>query len=165
MMTIRMVVNCHFRTGTISALLFETHFMKQINFTLALIFACLSSFAMAQTNKTAANQDTVGLLPFKANETVILGQYVDYTGSIHASVGEDVELLFDEDGILRFLGSEVTYKNDVSPMPSGGDGGYKSFLFQATKIGETTLTIQEIFRGEIVREFTITVTVVAKEED
>jgi hypothetical protein len=150
--------------GTISALLFETHTMKQFNFILVLVFASLSSFAMAQTNETSADQDTIGLIPFKGHETVILGQYVDYTGNVHGSVGIQVEVNYLNDGILKFIGSEVTYRSQESPMPPGGDSAYKSFLFQATEVGETTITIQEIFRGEIRQEFTIVITVVAAEE-
>lgn len=138
--------------------------MKQFNFILVLVFASLSSFAMAQTNKTSADKDTIGLIPFKGHETVILGQYVDYTGNVHGSVGIEAEVHYLNDGILKFIGSEVTYKNHESPMPAGGDSGYRSFLFQATEIGETTITIQEIFRGEIRKEFTIVITVVAEKE-
>lgn len=149
----------------VSALLYETHTMKRFNLIPVLVFICLSSVAFAQSNETTAKQDTVGLLPFKAFETVVLGQYVDYTGSVHGSVGKQVEVNYLNDSILNFIGSEVTYRSQESPMPSGGDGGYKSFLFRATQLGETTITIQEIYRGEIQKEYTIKVTVVAAKKD
>ena len=45
---------------------------------------------------------------------------------------------------------------------SGGDAGTKTFVFEPIKLGQSTITIQETYRGEIKNEFKIIVYVVDK---
>ncbi|GAB5416400.1 MAG: hypothetical protein Crog4KO_10140 [Crocinitomicaceae bacterium] len=147
----------------ISALFMETSNMKRINHLLVLVFICVSGLSFGQTDSISA-VDTVELIPFKGQETVYLGDVVTYTGHVHGSVGEQVSAQILEDGVLRFIDTEIDYEQDQSQGLSGGDGAWKSFVYHATKVGETTITIQEIFRGEIMQERTITINVIARRE-
>lgn len=133
--------------------------MKRFNHLLVLFFVCFAGTSIAQSDSLCV-RDTVNLVPFKKKEVVKYGDIITYTGHIHGSVGEQFTVDFEENGVLRFVDVEIDYEQDQSQGLSGGDGAWKTFIFQATNIGESTITIQEVFRGEVMSERSITVVVV-----
>lgn len=135
--------------------------MKRFKHLLVLVFVCISGMSFSQSDSVSVI-DTVSIIPFKGNQTVELGDIVTYTGHVHGSVGEQVTVRILNDSVLRFIDSEIDYEQDQSQGLSGGDGAWKTFTYQATTIGETTITIQEIFRGEIMQERTITINVISR---
>ncbi len=137
--------------------------MKRFKHLLILVFVCISGMASAKSDSLCV-QDTISLIPFKSQETVMLGDVITYTGHVHGSVGEQVTIEIMEDSVLRFIDTEIDYEQDQSQGLSGGDGAWKSFIYQATKVGETTITIQEVFRGEVMQEHTITINVIARKK-
>jgi len=74
-----------------------------------------------------------------------------YEGFMHASVGEDVEYEIENTEIVSFHHEEVRYKNekDMKEGMSGADAASKTLAFQAKWKGETTITIKEMFRGDV----------------
>ncbi|MDB2656565.1 hypothetical protein N9Y60_00770 [Crocinitomicaceae bacterium] len=133
--------------------------MKRLKFIAILAFLFIAGTVSAKSDTTLCVQDTTHLIPFKSHQTVILGDIITYTGHVHGSVGEQFTVDIDDNGVLRMIDTEIDYEQDQSLGMSGGDGAWKTYLFQATKIGESTITIQEIFRGEVISERTITVIV------
>jgi hypothetical protein len=133
--------------------------MKQIQHLLAIIAICMTGIASAKSDTTLCVQDTTRLIPFESHQTVMLGDIITYTGHVHGSVGEQFTMDMENKGVLRFIDAEINYEQDQSLGMSGGDGAWKTYIFQATQVGESVVTIQEIFRGEVISESSITVIV------
>jgi len=142
----------------------ETGIMKRIKHLLAIIAICMTGIASAKSDTTLCVQDTTHLLPFKSHQTVMLGDIITYTGHVHGSVGEQFTMNIVDNGVLRFIDAEIDYEQDQSLGLSGGDGAWKTYLYQATQVGESIITIQEIFRGEVISEKTIVIIVEKKKE-
>ena len=136
--------------------------MKRLQFIAILAFLFIAGTVSAKSDSTLCVQDTTNLIPFKSHQTVFLGDIIEYTGHVHGSVGEQFTVDMKDNGVLRFIDTEIDYEQDQSLGMSGADGAWKTYLFQATKVGETTITIQELFRGEVISERVITVIVEEK---
>jgi hypothetical protein len=104
--------------------------------------------------------DTVRLIPFKGKETIRLGQILVYTASVHGSVGKAIDVSHDDTGALELIDTKFKFKKEQVEGMTGGDAATNSFIFEGIKVGKTTITIQEIFRGEVKNEFTIVVHVI-----
>lgn len=114
------------------------------------------------TENLKVEKDTIQLLPFKGNETIELGQKIMYTAKIHGSVGIGAKVWEENNGVLKLVDSQFEYKQVQKPGMTGGDSAYETFIFEGTKVGKCTITIQEIYRGDVQNEYTIVVNVVAK---
>ncbi|XOV67053.1 MAG: hypothetical protein ACFHU9_15615 [Fluviicola sp.] len=111
-------------------------------------------------NAAAQSRDTLELTPFSSSDTVHVGQIITYTGNIHGSVGEELEVYSSDEDIVQFIDSDIQYKKKQVPGMTGGDAAWKTFLFKAEKAGNTEMTIQEIFRGEVIQETRVVIMVV-----
>lgn len=109
-----------------------------------------------------ADQDTVKLIPLKDKEVIKLGQKIIYTANVHGSVGKGVKVFAEDNGVLQLIDTKFEYNKKQVEGMSGGDAATNSFIFEGTKVGEATITIQEIFRGEVKNEYTIVVHVIDK---
>ncbi|MCU0436816.1 MAG: hypothetical protein MUC49_02815 [Raineya sp.] len=76
-----------------------------------------------------------------------------YEAEIHGSVGIGVEYEIGDTNVVAFDHDEIRYKNKGEIAP-GGDKATKTFTFKAKKLGETTLTIKETFRGDVKKTYT-----------
>ncbi|MCH2223729.1 MAG: hypothetical protein MK066_03090 [Crocinitomicaceae bacterium] len=112
--------------------------------------------------KLKEEKDTIQLIPFKTKETIQLGQKLKYTGRVHGSVGSGVNVWEENNGVLKLIDSQFQYDHPQVKGMSGGDAGTKTFVFEPIKLGQSTITIQETYRGEIKNEFKIIVYVVDK---
>lgn len=112
--------------------------------------------------KLKVEKDPVQLIPLKGKETIEVGQKLIYTASVHGSVGKSVKVWEENNGVLELVNSKFEYEKVQVEGMTGGDAALETFTFEGIKVGESTVTIQEIFRGEVQNEFTIVITVVDK---
>ncbi|MFT6138478.1 MAG: hypothetical protein ACJAV5_002242 [Vicingaceae bacterium] len=108
------------------------------------------------------DQGTVKLMPLKGKEVIKLGQKIMYTANVHGSVGKGVKVFAEDNGVLLLTDTKFVYNKEQVEGMSGGDAATNSFIFEGTKVGEATITIQGIFRGEVKNEYTIVVHVIGK---
>jgi len=80
-------------------------------------------------------------------------EFFYYEADIHGSVGIGVEYEIGDTNVVAFDHDEIRYKNKGKIEP-GGDKATKTFAFRAKKLGETTLTIKETFRGDVKQTYT-----------
>ncbi|KOY88155.1 hypothetical protein AD998_10920 [bacterium 336/3] len=85
--------------------------------------------------------------------TITPDEFFYYEADIHGSVGIGVEYEIGDTNVVAFDHDEIRYKNKGKIEP-GGDKATKTFAFRAKKLGETTLTIKETFRGDVKKTYT-----------
>ncbi len=84
-----------------------------------------------------------------------------YDADVHTSVGIEVEYGIGDTEVVQFDHSEIIYENkeDMEEGMTGADAATKTLVFKAKKSGETTITISELFRGEIKQTYIFKITV------
>ena len=133
----------------------KTNIMKLLRFLPILIMLLLAGNTLAQS------KGKVTLSKLRSVDTVTVGTTLKYTGNVHHSVGETVEVASQNDSIVAYVDTDFKYnKKYIGRRPSGGDAATRTFYFEAMAPGETTITIEEIFRGELENEYVITIVVV-----
>ncbi|MCR9171663.1 MAG: hypothetical protein NXI10_04175 [bacterium] len=115
---------------------------------------------LAAGSVMAQSQDTVALNPFTRMDTVQVGQIISYTGNVHGSVGEQLEVTSSDENIVEFIDSKIKYKKKQVPGMTGGDAAWKTFLFEAKEPGSANIEVQEYFRGELTDVFSIQIVVI-----
>jgi len=93
--------------------------------------------------------------------TVAKNDVFCYEGTVHASVGIAIGYEIKNNEIVKFHHDETLYKNKeaIKKGVTGADEATKILAFQALIIGETEVTIQEVFRGEVRQSYTFKITV------
>lgn len=101
----------------------------------------------AQSNKLAKT-----LHPLSDSSIEVLkNEIFYYEATVHASVGIEVDYEIENTEIVQLHHQEIRYKNkkDMEKGLSGADEATKTFAFEAKWSGETTVTIKELFRGDL----------------
>ena len=94
------------------------------------------------------------------NEVVLkIGQKAYYQGDVHGSVGIGLMIQVEDEEVLKLSDTHFTYDNPGKSNMPGGDGGTKTFIFEALKAGTTRVNIKKDFRGETQDNFDIKVVV------
>ena len=142
-----------------------------------LLFIFILFFFSCSTNKTketieviSSNKDEiktkqdrkmeiVTLLPFKSIYTVVVGQKLEYTASIHGSVGNTTEVSAPDDLVIKMIDSEHQYNNPAKSNMSGGDAATVKYTFEALKPGIGHVIIVDSFRGEVQNTYELEITV------
>lgn len=91
-----------------------------------------------------------------------IGDEFYYQFHRHGSVGEDAEFKISDDSIIKHTDTQTEYlhpENMKKPGWTGGDAERGKWFFKALKQGETTLTINILFRFEIESTCTIPIIV------
>ena len=99
-------------------------------------------------HKKGKKSEPITLLTFRTNYTMTVGQLAEFAGSVHGSVGEEVEVWSTDESILKMVEKDFEYDNPQKSGMSGGDAGTKSYVFEAVKAGEVTVMVRKIYRGE-----------------
>ncbi len=83
-----------------------------------------------------------------------VGQQVSYHYKKHDSVGFTAEYLISDKTKLQFVEDQTDYTHpeNMGEGMTGGDAATGLFIFQAAQPGETTLTVQHLFRGDLESE-------------
>jgi hypothetical protein len=115
-----------------------------------------------RTEKFVPEKGMIQLIPLKNTQEVELGQKLFYGARVHGSVGNTAKVWSENSNVVKLIKTNFAYENDKNAEFSGGDAATKTFVFEAKELGKATIKIQELFRGELKNEYTITVTVVAK---
>ncbi len=91
------------------------------------------------------DKTTPNVLVVQAGDTFVFNYHRHY------SVGVDFHFEIDDPTLVQLTGSthEYVHPDRLKPGWTGGDREKCQWIFQATLPGVTTLTIQELFRGEI----------------
>jgi hypothetical protein len=127
---------------------------------LALTFSsCLAQNTMKK-DAQPTQENTLHPLS-KTSLDVQKGDVFYYGGAVHGSVGIAIEYEIANKSIVKFHHDSVDYKNKdaVEKGMSGADEATKIFAFEALQKGETTITINELFRGTVENSFTFKINV------
>lgn len=133
--------------------------MKYLVFTLALMIASLS---FSQKNKKfKPEKDMVKLHVLQGEAKMKVGQKFYYSDHTHGSVGEEFKISCSSSAFKQ-VDSHFSYDDPKKANMSGGDGGTKTFVYEALKPGEYTVTIRDIFRGDTKNTYELKITVLEK---
>lgn len=81
-----------------------------------------------------------------------IGKKIIYIGSVHSSVGIEVDIKSSNEEVIKIYGGAKTYHNKLIPGHTGGDSATRTFTLEAMQKGESAITIQKVFRGEVENE-------------
>ena len=111
------------------------------------------SETFATSKKMQQITNTTTMLKLNVNDQAY------YQASVHGSVGEEVQILIDNEGVVKLGDQKVEYKNPERAEMPGGDSATKTFVFKALTIGQAKITIKNLYRGELKSEQVIDCTV------
>ena len=136
--------------------------MTQIKITIlfAAIFFTAPFYTNAQEFSKKDRKKMVSISPLASEVKIKKGEKAYYSGSVHGSVGETVHLFGQDSRVLDFITSDFVYDDPKKAKMTGGDAGTKYFYYKAKEVGETTITIEERFRGEVRQSFEVKIIVV-----
>ena len=109
-------------------------------------------------SEVSSKEKTIKLTPLQTKYTVAVGQKLEYTASVHGSVGSTTEVTTDE-SIITLIDTDFKYNNPSKSKMSGGDSGKRTYTFEATKPGVGYVTIVKSFRGEVENTYKLEITV------
>lgn len=121
-----------------------------------MIASCSSSDKITTPSK---NKNSTLITPIKGNVVIKVGQLVHYTGRVHGSVGQTLEVKSRDESILKLKETDFEYDNPSKHDMPGGDGGEKTYFFEALKVGKTNVLVEESFRGEKTNTYEIEIVV------
>jgi hypothetical protein len=117
--------------------------MKKITLFVSFLLWVGYSLSYAQHNKM------IELHPLKDNHyTLKVGQKVYYSAKLHASVGIYTEYAINDTDVAKFVSDDITFQNKENANLPGGDEATQTFVFEAIKVGKTTITLREMFRND-----------------
>lgn len=90
--------------------------------------------------------------------SVKVGQVMYFGYEYWPSVGNDADYEIDDEDIVGIL-EEDTYTPSMPEGFTGGDSGFGTFYFIAKKAGKTSITVRNLFRGDVEEEREIEVVV------
>lgn len=95
--------------------------------------------------------------------TVPCGQRLVYDYPLHSSVGFDARYQIADPQVVGFVEQTADYHSLKRLIPgiTGADKATGHFVFEALQPGSTTLTLEHLYRFEVEKTVTITITVVA----
>jgi pyruvate/2-oxoacid:ferredoxin oxidoreductase alpha subunit len=151
----------------------QLKFVKAISL-IVLLF--LSSYSFAQGNNPDKIEKTKKVKKAKKKKTesdsiivieelrskdytIKTGQKISYTYKEHASVGITSTYSVDKTAILVYKELISDYKNKNREGLTGADEASITVIFEGSSKGKAVLTVKNMFRGNIEREFNITITV------
>lgn len=134
--------------------------MRANNFLIILSIFFTFSFSFSQGMKFKPSKDMVSVNGIQGDYTIKVGQKVYYSGHVHGSVGEAYRIWSDDPLILSQFKTHFAYHKNQKTAGNGGDAATSTFVFKALKIGKTTLTVEEKFRGKVTKRYQIKIEVV-----
>ena len=81
-----------------------------------------------------------------------VGEKVSYRYKKHSSVGFDAEYAISDQTILKLVAEKTEFDKPSKKGMSGGDSATGYFIFHALKEGEVTVTVKQLYRGELEAE-------------
>lgn len=132
-----------------------------------ILWILMSGLFLAACQKTPSQmpqntQEMITLNPLKGTKYRLkVGDRFQIANPVHGSVGIWAEQSIADTTILMLEGSETKYKHpeNMKQGMTGGDAATKTFTFRALKVGQTTITSKQIFRGTVEREDVYQITV------
>ncbi len=106
----------------------------------------------------STKEKTIKLTPLQTKYTVAVGQKMEYTASVHGSVGATTKVTTDE-SIVKLIDTDFKYNNPSKSDMPGGDSGKRTYTFEALQPGIGSLTIVDSFQGEVQNTYELEITV------
>ncbi|MEZ4936170.1 MAG: hypothetical protein R2799_01100 [Crocinitomicaceae bacterium] len=119
--------------------------MRHLSLIVFLFFG-LAMFAQ-NDEKFKPSKDMVSIDALRGELEVKVGTKIYYTGSVHGSVGSTFSIGADPE--IKFVRKYFHYNDPKKAEMNGGDAGKETYVYEASKTGEYTVTIKERFRGEV----------------
>jgi predicted secreted protein len=116
----------------------------------------------AGSKKSSSTKEMKQIDLMESSIELELGSKATVSFDVHGSVGNSIDIVSEDESIVKIVSNEFVYDNpDKSKMP-GGDAGKRTFVFEAVNVGKTALIFDQTETGEPQPEKRIAVKVVAK---
>jgi hypothetical protein len=101
----------------------------------------------------------IDLTELQTNYDVKVGYTLTYSTNIHTSVGNEANVMVSDSVVLVQNESGFVYKNADNANMKGGDGGTRTYRFEAASPGKSLITIEKVFRGQVTDTYELTINV------
>lgn len=116
-----------------------------------------------ESEKFKPTKNMVQFDAYIGSVTVKVGQQVYGSEEVHGSVGYAATATSSDKSGLVLSDNIIEYHKPQKPGMTGGDAATEYFVFDALKAGTYEITVVRNYRGDLEREYSITVTVEAAE--
>jgi hypothetical protein len=120
---------------------------------LVLLLSCNNAKDLGNKEKA------IELTELKTNYDVKVGDKMTYSLSIHGSVGYQATVSVADAAITSQNETTFAYTDKSRSKMSGGDGGTRTYTFEAKFVGSTIILIEKEFRGDITDSYELTINV------
>jgi hypothetical protein len=106
----------------------------------------------------------VKLSPLEKDVSVVVGGTLLYSFKSHASVGYGATQQVTDPAVVKYVRTDTAYEQSEAERAgkTGADAATGTFVFEAVAPGNTTVTVEEQFRGTVEQSTTFTITVTEK---
>lgn len=104
-------------------------------------------------------EKAIELTELKTNYDVKVGDKMTYSARIHVSVGYQAAVSVADADITSQNESTFAYTDKSRSKMSGGDGGIRTYTFEAKSVGSTIILIEKEYRGDITESYELTINV------
>jgi hypothetical protein len=118
-----------------------------------------NSNSEVEKSKENKKKDPIELTPLKVKYTVAKGQKLEYTASVHGSVGATTKVSADDESIIKLIDTKHKYTNPSKSKMPGGDAATVKYTFEAMKSGVGHVIIEKSFRGDLENRYELEITV------
>lgn len=103
----------------------------------------------------------VRLSPAEQQVEVAVGTTLLYSFRSHASVGLGGQQSVADEAVVKYVRTDYEYEQSEAERmgKTGADAATGTFVFEAVGVGTTTVTVEELMRGNIEQSATFTITV------
>ena len=119
---------------------------------LSIALSILSCAGPKEINDPEKNNDMHSINSLMDKIELKVGEKAVYAGTVHGSVGTQKECWSGDETILKLIDKDFEYHKQPVEGETGGDRATETYTFEALAVGETTVTIQNWFRGDLEKE-------------
>jgi hypothetical protein len=128
-------------------------FVITLSILLAVLTACTSAKDIGD------KKGVIKLTELKKSYDVKVGDKMSYSVSIHGSVGSQAKVSVDQTDVVFQNEPSFKYNDKSRSKMSGGDGGVRTYTFDAKSVGTAVILIEKEFRGESTDTYELTINV------
>ncbi len=119
---------------------------------------CSNTKSTDSNNKgTTIDLNNIGL----KEVTVKVGDQLTYSFEVHGSVGYSGAYKIDHEEVVMFADEKIKYHHPerMKEGMTGGDAATGTYVFKAKAPGTATITVDQLFRGEVEASSAFNITV------
>ena len=127
--------------------------MKRVMFVVVIIIGIsVLGLSWLYWRRHTVKMNVVELKEHDSEYTINLGDIIQYSHSIHPSVGFEYSMVYDENAFK--LSCNIKYDDDYDPNEDGGDSANQTYTLKSLKKGIFKVKVIHLFRGTTERIIT-----------